>query len=242
MDFTSFDCIDIGGDSNSIEWAKQYLGATNPIGLNIEKIRLDNMRRDGISCVEMNAFDIPDGVRVDYVFMSHLLEHLETAQQVIDLVEKSVKMAKKGVYIGGPFFEDDNYLRSYGLKFVWGDWIDHISRFGVYNFLPQLRHTMKGQVTTSLGFPIFDSSPDNVVAIDERSNIMSYETQCTTPKDKVSFARPIFQEFLTFIKIDPTVDHAKIHEIRHGKQGLASWLLWENAETEALAAIHRLAY
>ncbi|MCZ7974346.1 hypothetical protein O9X80_07570 [Agrobacterium salinitolerans] len=238
MKYEEYDCLDIGADVNSMNWCKEYLGALNPIGLNIEHLRLDNMRRAGLPCEEINAFDIPDTESVDYIFMSHLLEHLQTAQEVTDLVLKCLRLAKKGIYIAGPFFEDDSYIRTHGLKFVWGDWSGHVSRFGIYNFLPLLRHMMGEKVTVSLGFPIFDSSSDNVVSVAERKDIDSFERDAKAPKPSISLPRPAFQEFVAFIKLDDQIDANRIHEARHGNLGRASWELWEKAETGALQSIH----
>lgn len=240
MKYGEYDCLDIGADVNSMGWCKEYLGVSNPIGLNIEKSRLENMRNAGLPCEDINAFDIPEDVEVDYIFMSHLLEHLQTAQEVTDLVSKCLRMARKGIYIAGPFFEEDTYLRTHDLKFVWGDWSGHISRFGIYNFLPLLRHTIGDKVTASLGFPVFDASPDNIVALDERPDIDSFERDGTRPKKLVSLPRPVFQEFVTFIRLDPSVDANRVHEARHGKQGRASWTLWEQTQVDALRAIHGL--
>ena len=133
--FAGYDCLDIGADTNSLQWVRQFLGVRRPLGLNIEAWRLENMRKAGEACVDMNALDIPDEVGFDYVSMSHFIEHLQNRQQVLTMLGKALRLARKGVWISGPYFEADDYIREYGVKFARGDWTGQSSRYGQRTFL-----------------------------------------------------------------------------------------------------------
>ncbi len=219
--FEGHDCLDIGADTNSLGWVRSYLGARTPLGLNIEPQRLENMRAAGEACVDMNALDIPEGVTFDFVSMSHFVEHLQNREQLLTMLGKALRMARRAVWISGPYFEADDHIREHGVKFVWGDWTGHDSRFTLRTFLDWLEEQAPGRITISLGFGATDSSPDNIVALGERPNVDSYERDRTVEKPVVTFDRPAAQEFLVLVTLDPAFDAQRAHLGRHGVPGVA---------------------
>lgn len=214
-----YDCLDLGADANSMQWARDYLGVQRPIGINIEDKRLANLKEAGEASVGVNCFDIPQDVSFDYVFMSHFIEHLNSRKEVCEIIRRALGWARKGVYIAGPAFFEDDYIREYGVKFVWGDWIDHASRYDLRTFLPYLAGS---RCSVSLGFPVQGSEADNIVALRERPNIDSYERERTMEKPLVTFERPAHQEFLAFIALGD-VNEKAVHVRRHGPDGIAAW-------------------
>lgn len=220
VDFSRFDALDIGADVNSMQWIRRYLGVRQPIGLNIEATRLNNMAGAGEACVRMNALEVPDTLSFDFVSMSHFIEHLQSRDQVIQMLDKATRLARRAIWVSGPYFEADAYIREYGVKFVWGDWEDHSSRYSLGTFIDWLQRQTFGTVTVSLGFPARDSSPDQIVALYERPNIGSHARQGKLEKPQVVFPVPAPQEFLVLITRDPTVDAAAAHRGRHGTPGI----------------------
>jgi hypothetical protein len=220
--FEDYDCLDIGADINSLQWARDLLGVKRPLGLNIEEKRLNSMVEAGEHCININAFDIPNNLSFEYIVMSHFLEHLESEARVFEILSRSMSIARNGIFIAGPHFESDTYIRNFGVKFVWGDWIDHRSRFSVSTFIPFLAHKMPGRVTLSLGFPAYDSQADNIVALTERSDIDSYIKDAAVCKPEIKFPRPAFQEFVAFVDCSETGTPAfasEVHRRRHGVDG-----------------------
>jgi hypothetical protein len=237
--FDQFDCIDIGADTNSLAWAKAHLGARKPLGVNIEKTRLDRMREAGDSCVELNAFDIPKDIRPDYVVMGHFLEHLNSRDEVIEMVRRACDWAQKAVFINGPFFEDDDYIRGYGVKFAWGDWIDHVGRYGLSTFFAALSDKIPAdRLAVSLGFAVTNSSNDNIFALNEAPNVGSYKTQRTVDKPRIDFPRPAFQEFAVVVAKSQDIDPVALSVARHGKFGMAAWKLLQVEARRELKAIY----
>jgi hypothetical protein len=202
-----------------MQWTRALLGAERPLGLNIEPRRLENLRAAGEPCLAMNCFDVPQDVKFDYVFMSHFIEHLNSRKEVFEIIRRALRWARKGVYIAGPTFFEDDHIREYGVKFVWGDWIDHASRYDLRTFLPDL---FDPRCSVSLGFPVHDSKADNIVALRERLEIESYEREKTVEKPMVVFDRPVHQEFLVFVSIGE-VNAQAVHVRRHGPDGIAAW-------------------
>ena len=217
--WNGYDCLDIGADTNSLSWARSHLGAKRPLGLSIDLERLSRMRQSEEACVELNALKIPTDIEFDYVMMSHFIEHLENKNQIITVFRSALRIAKKAVYIGGPYFEADDYIREYGVKFTWGDWVDHASRYSLRTILPWLQEVMQDRISVSLGFPVLSSDADNIVALSERANLDSYDREATVQKPSVTFSRPAFQEFLVIVAMADGVDSGSIHIARHGRPG-----------------------
>ncbi|MDB5582853.1 MAG: hypothetical protein JWR80_8029 [Bradyrhizobium sp.] len=237
--FDKYDCIDIGGDVNSLSWARAYLGAKRPLGINIEPVRLERMRDAGDDCMDLNAFDIPLDIKPDWVIMSHFLEHLNSRDEVIEMVLRASNWAQKGVIINGPYFEDDDYIRSYGFKFAWGDWIDHDSRYSISTFYSALAERFdEGDLSISVGFPALSSAADNIFPLAEAPNKNSYETDHTVEKPVVAFKRPAFQEFAVIISKNVDVDPTAISVARHGKPGIAAYKLLQLQAHRALHALY----
>lgn len=217
-----FDLLDIGGDSNSIGWMKDFFGVSSPLGLNIEKSRLLNIAASGHTAINMNCFELDDSVKFDFVCMSHFLEHLTSRIGVFEMIQKSTNIANKVVYISGPLFESDDLIRQYGFKFVWGDWIDHASRYSLSMFSDFFLDHSDLDATFSLGFGA-NPSDDNVVDLYERPNINSYERDRSRLKNKLEKTLDLPQEYLIVIDMAKTPTSAALacnaHLRRHGVNG-----------------------
>lgn len=243
VEFGGYDCLDIGADTNSLSWAREFFGIKKPLGINIDPARLDNMKQAGENCLHMNALDIPASAKFKYVMMSHLIEHMESTEQVCQTIELATKIAANGVYISGPYFEDDDYIRQFGVKFAWGDWIDHISRRSISHFLPWAQERYGNAVSVSLGFPAIDALEDNIFALEEAPNKGKYLTDKTVDKPSVRFSRPAFQEYVVFIRTNPCLPLstvASIHSKRHGIQGVLAWNFLTNGEHDLLNKLYTL--
>lgn len=241
--FEGYDCLDIGADTNSLAWAREFFGVKKPLGINIDTARIANMRQANENCLLMNALDIPPDSRFDYVMMSHLIEHMESAEQVCGTIELATKIASNGVYISGPYFEDDDYIRQFGVKFCWGDWIDHVSRRSIGHFLPWAQKKYGNAVSVSLGFPAIDALEDNIFALEEEPNKGKYATDKTVEKPNVRFSRPAFQEYVVFIRTNPKLhlsQVASIHAKRHGLQGVLAWNFLESGQMDLLNKLYTL--
>jgi hypothetical protein len=133
-----------------------------------------------------------------------------------------LRAARRGVYISGPFFDDDDRARKQGLKFCWGNWVDHASRFGLARLVAILREQMNiAQYTVSLGFPALTPAHHNLLAIDERPNAHIYDASTCLPKWQGTLRRPLYQEFALSIARLPEEDTRRWHVARHGPASIA---------------------
>lgn len=217
-----FDLLDIGGDSNSIGWMKDFFGIVSPLGLNIEPRRLQNISADGHAAINMNCFELDDSIKFDFVCMSHFLEHLTSRADVFEMIQKSINIANNVVYISGPLFESDDVLRQYGFKFVWGDWIDHASRYSMSMFSDFFVNHPTAGATFSLGFAA-NPIDDNVVDLYEKPNINSYERDRSKTKKTMEATLDLPQEYLIVIDVANTANSGalarNVHMLRHGVAG-----------------------
>ena len=219
-EFQSCDCWDFGADANSMEFATRVLGAQRPLGVNLEHSRLENMRAAGYQTVEMNIFSIPETLRCRIVSMSHFLEHLNSEEELERALKLAVCAAGELVYISGPLFEDDDYARSFGLKFFWGDWVDHRSRLSLNHVKAALRRLNVHQFSTSVGFPVFDSSSDSILGLGEVPNQERFDPAKHLVKTPFVFPRPVFQEFAIVIPLSRSCRTDCVHAARHGTWGV----------------------
>ncbi len=84
------------------------------------------MSEAGYDCAQGDATNLdfpPDSVR--FAVMSHFLEHLPDLSMVKDAIKSAARVASDFLFIRGPYFDSDEYLRSFGLKFTWSDWHGH---------------------------------------------------------------------------------------------------------------------
>ena len=112
IDFLDFGCS--GG--GSIEYAKRYLGGKNGIVIDIDKKKIDFATKAGHNAVLFNIEDLPNDKLVDFVILSHFLEHIRDPEIVELFIRKAINISRKFVYIQQPSFDGDSYLFSKGLK------------------------------------------------------------------------------------------------------------------------------
>lgn len=224
LQFDAFDAWDFGADTNSMEFARETIGVARPLGLNLEDSRIANMRSAGMVAECHDVLTIPNEARTDYILMCHFLEHLPDDAACEQAIALALCAARKGLYISGPYFDDDDLARRQGLKFFWGNWIDHTSRFSVARLLTILDRLGVRQYTVSLGFPVTSWNDEGLLHIDERMNVGKHDRTCM-PKRRIKLLRPLYQEFALSIAQHPDVETRSWHVARHGLAGVAQYEL-----------------
>ncbi len=210
------DCLDIGAGPNSLEWCREFLGARKPLGVNIEPSRLEAMHAAGETAMDRNVFDLDPSIRVPFVMFSHFLEHLPDPEACSRALDLALGWATDTVYIAGPFFEEDDKARERGLKFFWGDWVDHDFRYGLKDVLAHLAD--RSSVTVSVGFPLCKASDPGLLPLSAPRD-QPPEAGSGFDKRGLSLHRPLYQEFLVCVSNSRSGQALKAHHARHGRMG-----------------------
>jgi len=225
---SGFDCWDLGGGANSIEWMKDAFSVQSPVAINPGDNygRIDALKNEGYPVLQLSALEIPEDAHTNIISMFHMLEHLPSEQAAVDLVKRALHQAEKFVVIAGPFFESDVKLRKHeGLKFNWADWDDHALKFS----LTQIEDVLEacGLWTTdysvSLGFPATHSSDVNIFSVDEARNQGDYDPAIHLPKPHKDLKRNYFKEFMVVIPRDARISYGALdyyHTKRHGPKSM----------------------
>lgn len=217
----SHDLWDLGSGANSIEWLKAHV-ANNPIGINIEDKRLAEAEAAGWPMLRHNVLEMPEDARTDIISMCHFLEHLPSEKDCRSVIKYALGHARRLVIITGPYFEDDDRLRSSGFKFNWGDWVDHASRYS----LSQVRQVLEDEgaiYTASVGFGEINTSAQNVFVVDDLGDQDEYDPTRHLRKPSVRLYRPHYQEFMVCIYLDDQPRPTNLHELRHGRHSLLTY-------------------
>ena len=125
-----YDFLDFGsGKGGCATFAVKKLLGKSHLCFEIRKEAIDNLNKLGHSCVyaDITNLSLPKK-SVRFVTISHVLEHLPTLEHVYKVLQTAVDVATDFVFIEGPTFDFDDYLKSHGFKFFWHDSCGHTTR------------------------------------------------------------------------------------------------------------------
>lgn len=199
------DFLDFGSSyGGSIALGKKWFEGRRGLGIDIDKKKVESAIENGYEAIDYNLLLLPDKPLVDFVIMSHFLEHIDDRKDLYNIIRKACVVSKKFVYIQQPFFDADGYLFSNGLKLFWSDWTGHPNRMTSLEMSISLRNLKNQQLINGYRFfgrkQILDSSDIAVHPISSEHNQHFYDEKIHGIKDSnVIFKIPIFHEFLALI-------------------------------------------
>jgi len=121
------------------------------------------------------------------VILSHFLEHLPQSK-VRTAINKAVALSKDFVYIEGPSFDFDNYLKSVGLKFSVVTTLLLKRAFSRANILAYTLMVQQPYITRS-------NSPD-LHPLDSPKDQFTYDPTKHPPKPSVKLTNGVFRSFI----------------------------------------------
>lgn len=209
-----------------MDFAKKYLGGVHGIGIDVDQAKVSEARRRGNRAISMDILDLPNQKLIDFVVMSHFLEHVPLLESELYL-EKAIRVAKKFVFIQQPFFDADSYLMSQGLRMYWSNWRNHVNNMTSYEIYRALaRHQESGLISRfsiHLRKELADSSAEEIVPLNAPRDCQSYEDSMGK-KPFVAFSPPLFREILVIA----SVDDAKHDELVSNLHGRLDKLLFDS--------------
>jgi len=133
--------------------------------------------------------------------MYHVLEHLNSLDEVEQVIAEARRTSAQYLHIRGPWFDADDYLAERGLALYWSTWPGHpthLTRSGLYIAIAMLG--LEDYVISGRGTPVTDSR-------DRRIHPVGYEAGGPyvdgeyPEKEYVEFDIPIYDELECKIKL-----------------------------------------
>lgn len=203
VDISKFDFVDFGASTGgSIDFGRRILGGKRPLGIDIDPEKVARMQAEGFESLEadVTALDLQEN-SVRFVVMSHFLEHLPSLDEVRLALQSASRVASDFIFIQGPFFDADEYLKNCGLKFYWSDWSGHKCH---------LTTTMLTAVLDDLGLSDFelmyvgevsDSDDPTIHPLASGRNQHEYHPDLHPEKPRRIFGPSLFREIVCLVKV-----------------------------------------
>ncbi len=202
--FLDFGCSEGG----SIEYAyKMFDNAWPGLGIDVNAKKIETAQGHGYDAINFDIMNIPNRKLVDFVTMSHVLEHLPDLKMADQFLRKSVAIARKFVFIRQPFFDADGWLAQRGLKLYWADWQNgHKNKMTSLDFYLTLNR-MKSEGILN-GFSIYfrdkisTSDHPAIHPINSPGDQHSYQLSLHPPKKMDISLENTFREIFVLVYID----------------------------------------
>ena len=202
------DFLDFGASKGgSIQFGSTQLGGTKGLGIDNSPGKVAEMKRRGLTCVQADVTQLtwpPKSVR--FVTMMHFLEHLPNLDTARKAIRSAIQVATDFIYIVGPFFDADDYLRRLGLKLYWSDWHGHTCHLTTEQLTVILHEQQVTDFTLLVRTPVINSEDDAVHALRSPIDQHEFDPAVHPAKVSVNFDRPIFREMICCIRLRPDAD------------------------------------
>ena len=197
-----YDFLDIGSSKGgSIEFAMNKLGGKRGLGIDIRGGNVEQVRRRGYDCLHGDIAEMTFPANsVRFAVLNHVLEHM-ALYAVHKTVRCATEVATDFVYIRGPYFDADAFLKSHGLKFYWSDWHGHTCHVTT----SLIRAVLVGldlKEFVILGRTRVDNSQDGSIhplasPIDQHE----YVPGTHPPKPTIRFNPPLYREIVCVVRL-----------------------------------------
>lgn len=126
--------------------------------------------------------------------MMDFLEHLPSEEVAEKMISIACKVSSDFVFIAHPSFEDEEYLRSLGLKQFWQDWTGHPTHLMLSQITNALRENGAEAIELSFLDPALDSSHASILPLSAPVDSFSYDPEIHGVKKLVTFNRPVHRQ------------------------------------------------
>lgn len=218
MALAGYDFIDFGASNGGcIEFAKARLGGKRGVGIDIDPKKVEQMVKHGYDCVQgdITMLDFPPDL-VRFVTMSHVLEHLPDLASVRKAIACAADVASDFLFIQGPYFDADEYLKKLGLKFFWSDWSGHPCRLTTEDLHAILIELGLNNFNMMVRLKVKDSKDPAIHPWNSPKNSHEYNPDIHPTKPHIRFSIPTYKEMVCYVRLRPVEDWDKIIQARKG--------------------------
>lgn len=211
LNLEDFDYLDFGSsEGESLEYAKTHFGGKRGLGLDFDPKKVAHAQSQGHDCALANIvhLELPDNC-VDFVVISHVLEHLKSPLEAERTLASACRTARKFVFVRGPWFDADAYLNALGLKFYWSDWLVHRYHIGQKELHGHLEELGIHHVHYYGRERILDSGHSTVHPLTAPADKHHYREEYG-PKPYFTFCRPVFREVMAIVHLADFPEHDQL--------------------------------
>jgi SAM-dependent methyltransferase len=202
---------------------KIFDGARPGLGLDISEDKIEQARENGHDAMVFDILQIPDRKIVEFVTMTHFLEHLPSVKAADQFLRKAVAVARQFVLVKQPFFDADGYLAHRGLKLFWSDWTGHPNKMTSLDFYLSLNRMKRQELIRGFSIHFVDkivsSNHPTIHPLDSPVNQQVYDSTVHPIKERGISLDHVFKEIFVLIHID------KVNPLRFGKMDLSNSVL-----------------
>lgn len=195
------DFLDLGsGFGGCIDFAKKKLGGKRGVGIEIHKQRFLDLVAGGYPCVhgDITKIKFPKEC-VNFVTMSHVLEHLTNIEEAKHVVLSAIRAAKHFVFIEGPSFDFDQYLARFNLKFSWRDGHGHYTKVKVLDVLDWIKLSQCAGFTLQIEYPLISSSDSkDLHPLSSPSSVGDYNFKKHPQKKRINLPKQVYRSFIVY--------------------------------------------
>ncbi|MCB0338587.1 MAG: methyltransferase domain-containing protein [Bdellovibrionales bacterium] len=199
------DFVDFGSKLGGSFHTAYRMGAKNGLGIDIRPKIVEQAQASGMNVIlgDATKLDLPDKC-VRFSILSHFLEHLPSLTEVRQSIKSAIRISTEAVYMAGPVFDDEQYLKSLGFKTYWSDWKGHpchLTCSQVVEILKSLGVTL-GQFKMCLHVPYRDSDSPFIHPLSSPVDQHDYDPSIHPHKASIEFNRTCYMEWRCIIYCD----------------------------------------
>lgn len=198
-----YDFIDFGASKGGcIDFARQRLGGRRGLGIDLTAEKVALMRAHGYECIRADVTRLPFREKsLRFVTMSHILEHLPSLDSVQAAIRSAAHAARDFLFIQGPYFDADDFLQRYGLRFFWSYWRGHTCHVKSWELTAILHRLALTDYVLFTRQPVLDSNHSSIHPTTSPINQFEYDPAIHPPKPMVRFSPPLYREIVCYVRL-----------------------------------------
>lgn len=199
MSFYKF--LDVGckiGGSFTISNQFGYLPEEG-LGIDININSVNKFIKTGNHGIVADATDLPfKDSTFELVIFSHVIEHLPNKEMGFKSLMECIRVSSKYVFLALPFFDEDDYLNSLGLKTYYSDWVGHKNKVHLTEILENIPNSFKYDL--KMVKKMNDSTHSEILPLNAPQDSFDYDVKLHGEKPIIVFDRDIWREYSIIIK------------------------------------------
>lgn len=196
QDMSNYKFLDVGCKiGKSFAVAKEFgYSDKQGFGIDINQKHINTFNASGYAGIVASATSIPfpDG-SFELVIFNHVLEHMKGAENGKLALSECLRVASRVLYVGLPFFDEDAYLNSLGLKTFYSDWHGHPNKVHLKTLTTEWLAGYKCEV--NMMKKLTNSMFPEILPIGAPPDSGDYNPELHGPKPNIEFDRDIWREY-----------------------------------------------
>lgn len=201
-DFYDFGC----STGTNIAETNSVLPNLRGLGIDIAPAKVAAARDNGHDAIVFDILQLPDEKCVDFVTMSHFLEHLSSLDLTRKIVAKAISISREFVLIRQPWFDSDGELLRRGFKFHWSHWLGHPNKMTTLDFHSILNAELEAGYIDRFSIHgrsvVTSSRHPSIIPLQAPKNQPRYDRNKHGPKTIEDFSFAAYKEVVSRVDVD----------------------------------------